>query len=51
MSMATWKFQFIESDDDYSFTIDASDVNEAFDKAHNGYGPQVDDMVANIINE
>ena len=45
--MATWKFE--TEDKTYSFTIEAFGHSDAFKKAYEHYGPQVDDMYAKQI--
>lgn len=38
-----------EVDDNMIFVIEARDSDEAFDKAYNDYGPQVDDMLCRML--
>lgn len=46
--MATWRFETEQKD--FSFTIEAEGLDEAFREAYEYYGPQVNDMFAKIIN-
>jgi hypothetical protein len=45
-----WLFWFeSEGKDGWTFTIKAKNSNEAYDLAYEGYGPQVEDMMYQII--
>lgn len=40
-----WKFFYDGEEDDWTFEIEAKDYEEAFNKAYETYGPQVESML------
>lgn len=40
-----WKFYYDGEEDDWTFEIEAKDHEEAFDKAYETHGPQVESML------
>ena len=45
-----WLFWFeSEGKEGYSFKIEAKDSNDAYNKAYNSYGPQVEGMMYRVI--
>ncbi len=47
--MASWKFFYESKDTDCSFIIEADEPEDAFDKAFEKYGPQVNHMVTHEL--